>query len=991
MFVVSVMIPTISTIGEGSVNTRRIIAVLWAVTLLCMQGRAQTFSWQTLDGPYRPDTRVHLRYQDGDRRYIGSMGGTHRSTDGGTTWFSVGTLPAKPITVYPSMQGTVYAVADTGIGPMQPSSGLTQKMYRSMDRGVAWDSVYFGQVHAVAATGGDTVYLLAGRVTGYANSMNVLRSTDRGGTWTNVLGNAAAAWFNDMYVEGSAVYVAGYAPLAGDSIYRSTNAGATWQSIQAEMVTFHAPNKLLRLRHDQTMAGGTMQQLKKTHLELSTNNGSTWTETLSADSGIGSLINTVAGTVLVLREPNAQAYGSTDGGATWKAGASAAQGDPFVAMRFSGTQTVIGMTEGGSYYRTTDRGGVWSPVYDAGGSWLKGEMQAASDSLLVIADEKGNWIESTDAGLTWTVASDPLSMTPIAALACLPSGSVFAGDVAGLARLDRSGDWHRTWNPWQVNCMTYRSGSTFLIGTGSHGVKPLQYFGGIYAVDTAAAGNAYVWGYGGANNVVAPTGGSYTAVHAITESLIVAARGTILQRTTNRGSAWSTVGTSNLTYTTIVGDTADGVWAGTDTAGVFRSTDRGATWAASNSGLTNLHVLSLTVMSSGYILAGTRSGVFRSTDKGVTWTGLGLSGLTIRTVSSIGSTKILAGSSTGFQYSANNGANWTSFSDGLDDPDIHALAIAADGNVYCGTAAHGVYRMVQTPLPIPVPIGSVTAVRPVGRPVRLRWHPVQVDIPGAGYQVQISTSPIFTRISVWDTTFTHLSDTTVVIRWLAAGKTYYWRVRTAAYGNYSGFGPSLTFTTSATAIGHAVFLVSPADGSTALASLVPLRWMRPDSGAARYRVEYATDSTFAKAEVDSSVVDTSLALIHLGINKTIYWRVAASMGKGWGDPSETYSFVTRLTGVEAEDGLPTTYAMERNFPNLFNPATVIRWRVPEASRVRLVVYDLLGREVSVLLDERKDAGRFETRWDASHLATGMYILRMSAGSFTACQKMLLLR
>ena len=83
--------------------------------------------------------------------------------------------------------------------------------------------------------------------------------------------------------------------------------------------------------------------------------------------------------------------------------------------------------------------------------------------------------------------------------------------------------------------------------------------------------------------------------------------------------------------------------------------------------------------------------------------------------------------------------------------------------------------------------------------------------------------------------------------------------------------------------------------------------------------------------------------------------------------------------------------MDQNYPNPFNPASVIRYHIAEPRMVRLVVYDLLGREVAVLVNEKKQTGSYEATFDASHFASGMYVARLIAGSFVETRKMLLVR
>ncbi|HYE94827.1 MAG TPA: T9SS type A sorting domain-containing protein, partial [Rubricoccaceae bacterium] len=99
------------------------------------------------------------------------------------------------------------------------------------------------------------------------------------------------------------------------------------------------------------------------------------------------------------------------------------------------------------------------------------------------------------------------------------------------------------------------------------------------------------------------------------------------------------------------------------------------------------------------------------------------------------------------------------------------------------------------------------------------------------------------------------------------------------------------------------------------------------------------------------------------------------------------------TVVSTEDGgvLPTEYALERNYPNPFNPSTTIRYALPEAARVRLTVYDGLGRLVATLVDADLPAGRHQAVWDASSVASGVYLYRLQAGAFERSYQMLLLK
>jgi hypothetical protein len=114
--------------------------------------------------------------------------------------------------------------------------------------------------------------------------------------------------------------------------------------------------------------------------------------------------------------------------------------------------------------------------------------------------------------------------------------------------------------------------------------------------------------------------------------------------------------------------------------------------------------------------------------------------------------------------------------------------------------------------------------------------------------------------------------------------------------------------------------------------------------------------------------------------------------------SETSTSVAdNITG-----NVPDGFRLEQNYPNPFNPTTGIRFHVPASqgraqagaagsSHVKLSVYDMLGREVAVLVDERKAPGSYTVEFNASRLASGVYLYRLAAGSFVETRKMVLTR
>jgi hypothetical protein len=99
--------------------------------------------------------------------------------------------------------------------------------------------------------------------------------------------------------------------------------------------------------------------------------------------------------------------------------------------------------------------------------------------------------------------------------------------------------------------------------------------------------------------------------------------------------------------------------------------------------------------------------------------------------------------------------------------------------------------------------------------------------------------------------------------------------------------------------------------------------------------------------------------------------------------------------------LPTVYKLEQNFPNPFNPTTTINYQLPEASGVKITVYNILGQEIKSLVSEQQEAGYYSQQWNGTDnanrlVATGMYIYRIEAVGggnkhFTQVKKMMMIK
>jgi len=97
------------------------------------------------------------------------------------------------------------------------------------------------------------------------------------------------------------------------------------------------------------------------------------------------------------------------------------------------------------------------------------------------------------------------------------------------------------------------------------------------------------------------------------------------------------------------------------------------------------------------------------------------------------------------------------------------------------------------------------------------------------------------------------------------------------------------------------------------------------------------------------------------------------------------------TAVIRGPNLPGTYALSQNYPNPFNPSTEINYAIPKSGFVSLKIYNILGQEVTTLVSGNQKAGNYRVSFDASKLASGVYLYRLQAGDFTSVKKMILMK
>ena len=252
------------------------------------------------------------------------------------------------------------------------------------------------------------------------------------------------------------------------------------------------------------------------------------------------------------------------------------------------------------------------------------------------------------------------------------------------------------------------------------------------------------------------------------------------------------------------------------------------------------------------------------------------------------------------------------------------------------------------------------------------------------HQLQVSTTPDFSSASLIRNMSTTI--TSVYMTGLSANSTYYWRVMSGNQSQASNYSQARSFRTGWPA---PPTLLAPV-GIANVSRTPTFVWKK--SGGTSYRARVTNWVTRAVA-IDTTVFDTTFTSSRILDAYTNYhWVVSASNDYGASDWSSEVAFRTEVaTLVERDGSMPTEFALSQNYPNPFNPATNLEFRIPVSGFVRLSIYDVLGRELAVLVNGELRPGIYTVRWDASAVPSGVYFYRLVTSEGSQTRRMTLVK
>ncbi|MFZ0455236.1 MAG: T9SS type A sorting domain-containing protein [Ignavibacteriaceae bacterium] len=587
---------------------------------------------------------------------------------------------------------------------------------------------------------------------------------------------------------------------------------------------------------------------------------------------------------------------------------------------------------------------------------------------------------STDAGRNWVSSTTPPVSSPTS-FAILP-----ATKDSGIIRIVAGTMWNGIYIS-SDNGMTWTP-STLKGQIGAVAASDSVIYAGVYAdriyrsTDGGTSWTACGNGLPPATDVrefaFVPNGGGGSSVVALSEP-------SEIFLSTNNGNNWNAIKNNlwaglfwSLTTAQLNSDTS-AIFVGTE-SGVFRSTNAGFTWDVVNQGLSACIVTALGVSKTS-VFAGTGgNGIFRSSDQGFTWipvnNGLDSAfiesiqtygGLTVNSIASFGNT-LLAGTLAGIFRSADKGATWNDVNNDWTRQQIWSFT-KSDSAIFAGGSVFLVFRSTDDGITwnhgdTSFSSGSVMALTSENGKL------FAAAMEGGAYRSidnGINWSKIYSPSQ-----FDYPYALAYVSPYLLLGAGTQGLLRSNDDGNtWTGGSNGLPADCDIydfVVTGSNVF--AGTNGGVFLSTDFGLHW-----------------SNVTSKELNSGI--RSLAIVGSDL-------VAGTGGAGviWKRPlSEMIAFSNVSERIPAFN-----FELEQNYPNPFNPTTTIKYSIIKESFVTIKVYDILGKEITTLVNEKKPLGKYSVNFNASNLPSGVYLYRMKAipegrqaGRFVSTKKFVLLK
>lgn len=676
-------------------------------------------------------------------------------------------------------------------------------------------------------------------------------------------------------------------------------------------------------------------------------------------------------------------------------------------ISFVGTDTIYGTLNSG-FTRSTDLGSTWSvPVVV---NYVT-DMAVAPNGNIYLSENQKKISRSTNKGNSWTVLpGTEIKETSCSSVMTTASGTVLAGTTSGIYRSTNNGDnWTKVLDAAQaaadssISAMATFDGTTLFAFSRSNGLYPEKGF----AYRSTDDGATWVKGSNSLDSVSIYK----AAVHS--NGTIFVCTGNGVRSSADGGNTWGALGFYGSSISDVSSDLSGAVVVSlNDKKGngvLFKTTDMGISWSEIS---TPFKVSTkFSIHSNGNIFI-SQDQVYRSTDGGTTWKGvpIGFPNVTLMQESPNHELYFTVG---GIAYqnlyrSADFGVSWKPLNTGVVGIPIvgfYGDTILVGDNYYPAT----IYRSIDNGNSFQ-PISNISVLNGyVNALVGTIYNTIIAGTSNGIYR-SIDHGKNWTKVS---------TNAVSSLQQLPDGTMYGYR-EFYGTGVYRSTDSGSTWQELKNGMGltviHALSIAQSGDvfagteGGLFRSTNQGDEWVRIDTQktAKPYGIYTAVNRDGkiffggAKNGINSECyqsADNGVTWDHIGSMSTIDNQ--ASM-KGLFASSNGHLFGATGAGVfrsinsttevgNASGSLPGSFSLSQNFPNPFNPATIITYEMQKTDPVVIRVYDAIGRVTATLVNQVKEAGTHSVTFDASHFAAGVYFYQMMSGNFIAAKKMLLLK
>ncbi len=873
-----------------------------------------------------------------DTVFVGTNGGVYRSTNDGSSWTLVNTgLTYLRVTSIASNNAGVFAATEGG------------GVFRSTNGGDSWTDVT-----TAISGGGKTVYTLTTRDSSVfaGGPAGVFISTDDGTTWTQ---SVVSTYYTSVW----AIAVDSLSIFAGktDGVCRSTDQGQTWNQ-----TGFTSSGVFSLVFVGPALFAGTTSGMYR-----STDNGSTWvgTNTGLASSSVWEIVTlgpyVFAGTI------GSGVYRSMDLGGTWEAVSDGLTTLSIRSLSVHGTDIYAGALGGEGIFVTRDSGSHWTRIPVSGGYDVR--AVDVCDSIIHVATSSG-MLRSTNYGASWSRITSTITYS-----FWRTAASILVGASPNALRSTDGGatwlDYTTNLNPFVTNFKCFAGDSSTVFSTA-----------GSYVF--SSTDNCSTW-----TRLDYPSMEGGTTSLALAGSALIAGLETGVFVSSRDYSGWAAfsdgfMGSKSVRSIVVVDTT---ILAGTE----------GGVWRRPLSDVPEVHPVLISdrrVLDFGWVFTGegTRDS-FLVTNSGNVQLGIRMTSTNTRfgilqdsvTVPVSTSRYVVVAYSSGWQSEGQSGYLILTHNGPTSPDTLTLIGRSFDRAVFVGstldldlgytlpgdpkTDTVSVRNSGTQPLSVTVTStnprfdctpGTATIDTTASKSFTISFTPDSLPGYQTGYLIFVHNAP-------------SSPDSILVFARTARGPVFGCDKNEINYGSIAA-GDSKQ---------DSITIVNSGDMHLNISA---------QSTNAMFRISPSS------ATIDTSSSQTFIVSVQARtvVGPTSGYVVITHNGGSSPDSISVQALI--VTEVESKALLPTEFSLDQNFPNPFNPATVIAYGLPARSRVRVKVYSILGENVSILIDQEQAAGFKEVTWIPRGVSTGLYFYRIEAVAlddsrrvFVQVRKMVLLR